>query len=282
MQYKILKEKWHIDHPEGFRCRFITSDTETEVLHKHEYFEIFLTLSDNIVHKINGEIHVLPKGSLVFIRPTDIHLYTHETESYQFINLAFSTSMANSLFEFLGDSFPIKRFLSAPMPPSVVLSQHNVEKLTKSFSSLNYLNINDANKKILQCKMILFTVFLKYFTDCLNPSETSIPVWLEELVRKMKNREHFVLGIEHMTELSGKTYGHLSRMLKQYYQTTPTELINDFRLTYAANMLKYSNHAITDICFECGYNNPSYFFTRFKKKYHVSPTEFRNTSINVK
>ena len=36
MDYKILKKEYHLDDPEGFRCRFITSDTEREVLHAHD------------------------------------------------------------------------------------------------------------------------------------------------------------------------------------------------------------------------------------------------------
>ena len=55
MTAKLLEEKWHIDFPEGFKCRFITSETENKVLHQHEYYEIFLTLSEYITHHINNK-----------------------------------------------------------------------------------------------------------------------------------------------------------------------------------------------------------------------------------
>ena len=51
---KRLKAEYHIDFPEGYRCRFINSITERNVLHSHEYYEIFLTLTDDIEHQVNG------------------------------------------------------------------------------------------------------------------------------------------------------------------------------------------------------------------------------------
>ena len=90
---KLLKSEYHLDWPEGFRCRFITSDTEKEVLHTHEYYEIFLTLTDRTKHSVNGSVEFLRRGTLVFIRPSDVHSYSHEQSSYSFINLSFSSEI---------------------------------------------------------------------------------------------------------------------------------------------------------------------------------------------
>lgn len=72
---KRLKAQHHIDFPEGYRCRFINSITERNVLHSHEYYEIFLTLTDDIAHEVNGVCENLKIGSLTFIRPNDVHIY---------------------------------------------------------------------------------------------------------------------------------------------------------------------------------------------------------------
>lgn len=64
--------------------------------------------------------------------------------------------------------------------------------------------------------------------------------------------------------------------MKKYYGVTVTEFINDLRLNYAANMLKNSNMSILDICYDCGFDNTSYFHRKFKEKYDVTPLKFRN------
>jgi len=57
---------------------------------------------------------------------------------------------------------------------------------------------------------------------------------------------------------------------------TVSEFINDLRLNYVANMLSNSNHTITEIIFESGFNNISWANELFKKKYGSSMRQFRN------
>lgn len=128
-KYKVLEAKWHIDFPEGFRCRFINSSTEKKVLHAHEYYEIFLTLTDDITHIINGKTENLKKGSLVFIRPNDVHLYKNDEKPYRFINFAFSKELAKALFDFLSEDLNIDEMLNCPMPPTIPLSNSECKKL---------------------------------------------------------------------------------------------------------------------------------------------------------
>lgn len=275
MDYKILKKEYHLDDPEGFRCRFITSDTEREVLHAHEFYEIFLTLTDNVKHTINGTTEMLKKGSLVFVRPDDIHYYSHDLEPYNFINLAFSTEIADALFSFLGDDFPFRQFIIAELSPTVLLSANECRSLKELLQKIISLTWNNSAKKSLFCKMILTTIFTEYFIHYKPCTGSEIPAWLSETCRLMHNKENFLGGIPTMVRLSGKTYEHLSRTLKQYYDKTVTKYINDIRLNYAANLITYTNLSITEIYLECGYNNPGWFFTCFKKKFGISPNQFR-------
>lgn len=278
MEYRILEKKWHINFPEGFKCRFITSDTENEVLHKHEYYEIFLTLSEDITHHINGKTEILKKGTLTFIRPDDIHVYTHANEPYTFINLAFSTELADSIFSCLGDNFPTKGFLTMEFPPSVILSEIDTLELKDLFHEINTTTFENSKQKSLYCKMILITIFVKYFSHYVSSSQSDCPPWLEDTCSLMNHKEYFSEGIDAMVRLSGKSYEHLSRSLKKYKNITLSDFVNTIRLNHAANLLVYSNLSITDIGLECGFNNVSYFVTCFKKKYGISPKSFRNNN----
>ncbi len=78
-----------------------------------------------------------------------------------------------------------------------------------------------------------------------------------------------------MVELSGKSREHLARSLKKYYGQSTTEFINDLRLNYAANMLLGSTMPIVDLCYECGFQNISWFYIVFRKKYGVTPRQYR-------
>ena len=74
---------------------------------------------------------------------------------------------------------------------------------------------------------------------------------------------------------------HLSRSecfrcFKQFTHKTPTEYINEYRLTHAVRMLTESSASISDISCACGFSSSSYFCKLFKKMYNVTPMQYRN------
>lgn len=156
--------KKHIDADTGFRYRYIQSETEYFRLHCHEYFEIFLTLQGDIAHIINGRCEQLREGSLVLIRPDDIHDYKYQSgDLYRFINLAFDRETAQSLFIFLGRQACEDALLSCAMPPVVRLSAGEKEKLLLLFQGINAVQRNDALQAKTQMRLLLAQVVAKYF-----------------------------------------------------------------------------------------------------------------------
>ena len=63
--------------------------------------------------------------------------------------------------------------------------------------------------------------------------------------------------------------------MKKYMGSTVSEYINALRLNYIANMLRDSNHAVTEIIYESGFNNISWASEQFKKKYGVTMSQYR-------
>lgn len=141
---------------------------------------------------------------------------------------------------------------------------------------MNCIPDKDTNEKRLQAKYILTVLFSKYFSGLKNnDTKKQIPLWLSHVYEQMQKPENFQSGIPAMVKLSNKSYEHLSRSMKKYYNVNITQYINSLRLNYAANMIKNTNYSLTDICFECGFNSTSYFSSCFKKNYGISPTEYR-------
>ncbi len=72
------------------------------------------------------------------------------------------------------------------------------------------------------------------------------------------------------------TDSHLSRLFKKNTGTNFSEYISDRKLEEAARLLVQDNKIkVADIADMLGYGNPTYFLSRFKAKYGVSPTAYR-------
>ena len=67
----------------------------------------------------------------------------------------------------------------------------------------------------------------------------------------------------------------LYRKLKTLSGMTPGEFIKHTRLKQAANLLAATNLNVTEIFYQTGFNNQSYFFREFKKQFNCSPSEYR-------
>ena len=56
---------------------------------------------------------------------------------------------------------------------------------------------------------------------------------------------------------------------------TISAYINQLRLKKSSEMLIFTDKSITEICFECGFRNLSYFLRNFKSKYKISPKQYQ-------
>ncbi len=67
----------------------------------------------------------------------------------------------------------------------------------------------------------------------------------------------------------------LYRKLKTLTNLTPGEFIKHIRLKKAAHMLASTHLTVSEIFYRTGFNNQSYFFREFKKRYQCAPNEYR-------
>lgn len=83
------------------------------------------------------------------------------------------------------------------------------------------------------------------------------------------------LRLSDLADLVGMTPVAFSRFFRQRTDRTLSEYIVDIRLGYAARMLVDSSKNISEICYECGFNNLSNFNRSFKTRKGLTPREFR-------
>ena len=68
----------------------------------------------------------------------------------------------------------------------------------------------------------------------------------------------------------------LARTIKKSTGQTFKDLVQQVRLEKAAQLLHSTDMSISDILYEVGYDNRSYFYRIFKERYHLTPSDYRN------
>jgi AraC-like DNA-binding protein len=98
---------------------------------------------------------------------------------------------------------------------------------------------------------------------------------LESILRFMheKFRESIMLG--EVSRSSGMSEASLTRFLKRRTGKTFIDTLNDIRISQAVCCLIDTSASITEICYNCGFNNVSNFNRIFKKRKGCTPTDYR-------
>tara|TARA_B100000767_G_C19758631_1_gene534141 strand:+ start:1779 stop:2648 length:870 start_codon:yes stop_codon:yes gene_type:complete len=95
--------------------------------------------------------------------------------------------------------------------------------------------------------------------------------------------EHFNqhISLDEIADLASMTVPAFCRFFKKSTGKTFTKLVNEYRVVHATKLLSESQSSITDICFECGFNNFSHFNKLFKEFTGKSASKYRSEMKNL-
>jgi DNA-binding response OmpR family regulator len=71
----------------------------------------------------------------------------------------------------------------------------------------------------------------------------------------------------------------LYRKIKSFTELSPVEFLTYIRMRHAANLLKTKQYTIKEVSYQCGFSDPRYFSTLFKKHFSTTPSEFSSLII---
>jgi AraC-like DNA-binding protein len=83
------------------------------------------------------------------------------------------------------------------------------------------------------------------------------------------------VGIEELARKTNLSVSSFKREFTKLYNDSPANYIKTKRLEKAAELLLVSDNRITDIAFDCGFNDLANFTKSFHDKYDVTPTNYR-------
>jgi AraC family transcriptional regulator, dual regulator of chb operon len=274
----------HIDIFEAGNSFFIAdtifSTTRRTGAHTHDFYEFFILRQGELIHFHNQEKYSMRPGEICFIHPNDHHSFqaTHEGVPSVITNVAFTMREYEKARNYLH----CPDFGILPAGERRVLPDNNsLSALLAGFENIFRLT-GSVNSSELH---LLFRALLVQALVILNKkpvqNHDTLPHWLATTCKSMDKQQNYIKGIPRFIELSGKTQEHLTRSLKKYLNTTPSEFINNIRLLEAAKQLRNTTKPVSEIVFETGFENPSYFNRLFKAKYGQSPGKYRLLNLSI-
>jgi YesN/AraC family two-component response regulator len=96
-------------------------------------------------------------------------------------------------------------------------------------------------------------------------------------------KDHFQeqITLEEVADLVSMTVPSLCRYFKKITKKTFTKFVNEYRLVHASKLLAEKPISITEICFESGFNNFSYFNKTFQEFTGKTASQYRKEHHSV-
>jgi two-component system response regulator YesN len=86
------------------------------------------------------------------------------------------------------------------------------------------------------------------------------------------------ISLEEVAKAAHLSASRLAHLFKEQIGMTIIDYLTDVRIKHAKRLLLATNKNCTEICFESGYNNQSYFIRIFKAAVGLTPLQFRQSN----
>lgn len=246
---------------------------EHATLHRHDFYEFYTVIRGEFVDECNGRKTPMQPRATHIARPQDAHrIYCADPASGGLMrNIAVSAAAFEARFAALcADDERARKKLADYF---ALKDETFADYLLKSENALLHYPARAARFILGN---LLDSVLIERFAM---PDDTAAPPWLKRLVRDMRIPDNFVLGLEHMVSLSGRSQEYLTRSMRRCYGTTPNEFIQNLRLNYAAELLRTTTDSILSVSLRSGFSTLSYFSYSFRRRFSVTPAKYRETKL---
>ncbi|UPK45159.1 helix-turn-helix domain-containing protein [Paenibacillus pabuli] len=275
------------DHEFPFFIQYGGHDEDME-LHRHvDFSELVIVLNGNATHIVNTEESFIKKGNVFVINGDTPHAYK-DPYDFQICNIMFRPEMLASTgpdlrksngFQALFVLEPFYRNLhSYPSKLALPIPSLEYVELLISVMIEEYKSKQQGYQTMLISRFTELVVYLSRHYDTQEKAiEGNNLMHLANAISYIEDHYLEPLTLEGIAGRSNVSVRHLNRIFRSYYQMTPISYLQKLRLEKACYLLKHGNLSITEISYECGFNDSNYFSRQFTKTYGMSPKMYRQS-----
>ena len=150
------------------------------------------------------------------------------------------------------------------------------EELQDVFSTIfEHQKVSELNDLVLESQLYrFFAILMKSLRvkDCMHRGNND---YIRAAIQFIRNQYYTPVKVSDIAACVGINRSYLYTLFIQETGMSPNAYLSSFRLTRAAEMLNITGDSIEQIASSCGYQDAVVFSKAFKKKYGISPRQFR-------
>lgn len=242
------------------------------------YYKILVMLKGQASIYIGKNVYYTKSGDCILFAPGSLyHAEISDDKGCQFaaINFAISSPVEEKEFKrILG----IKDIAIYPQ----IVSDNVTTSVVNIFENCFAESEGHYYQAILLLKRLVGTIFYLGHPVSTESSTTKSRSSEEELVlichRHIINNPSIAVTVEELCELCNVSQSYLYKCFSNVLGQSTKQFITDTKLDIAAKELLQTDKSVAQIAQDNGYSNGYQFSNAFKKKYSLTPTEYRKNN----
>ena len=240
--------------------------------HTHNFYEIVYIKSGEINHVINDVPQKLKFGHVIFLRPTDRHVYIRTDKECSHRDLIFENKFFEETCALLNPNF-LTNYLASKAPTPIMMTSQQLNSLEDRILKINQQLHDQHNKNTLIRIFLVELLSIFYENSILIKKQLSYPPIVNQILESISLNFR-----ERLNEILSKfeyDKAYLSRLFKSSLGITMSQYLVNVRLDYVASQLKLTDKTIFEISIDSGFYSVSHLNKIFKNKFGVTPSQFK-------
>lgn len=257
--------------------------------HKHNYIEMAYILQGEMIQKIKGKEIRLKKGEIIFLNQHITHEIKASSKEDIIINFIIKPEFFEYILNLIDKENIISKFLFSTIYGGSRKGEYicfyvgnikNVQNIIEQVIN-EIINMSTLGKsKIKFLVGLLLIELLNNSQSIVSYSEENYDIKLMMEILKYIDESYEEANLTKLCETLHQQDYKICKLIKKNTGLTFKELVQEKRIEKAIELLKRTDYAIEDIIRRVGYENDSYFYRIFKKKFGLSPKEYKKNIIN--
>lgn len=245
--------------------------------HWHTNIELIRILSGKLFVKLDDREYEGSRGDIFIVNSETVHGATPQDCVYECI--VFNPEIVPYIYE-NGES------VVANLASGVFRFDEKPSKNTSLYKYVNEifdtLKMDNAAPKYmalaLLCKLFASVIEEKAYSTYLPADKKSASVKkLKKILKYIRDSYGKNITLDDMAKETNMSPKYFCTFFKEMTNKTPFDYLISYRTEKAAHLLTNTDTPVTDIAFDCGFNDLSYFIKTFKKYFGCSPGVYRKS-----
>ncbi len=242
----------------------------------HYDTEILLGQKGKTLVTVDGKENVLEAGDIMFILPKESHSLTPKEIPAGYTAVVFN----NNLITFEKDHF-FQKLITEPLQNGKLMLKRKISIGEKGYAEIlkNVKNlclpVSENKEKIF---LSLFALFFSLYQNGYIKEEATknnVRAETEFCLEFLNKNYHRKINLEEIAQKVHLTKNYLCTVFSKDTGNTIFEVLNEIRIKNAKTQLEYTDLRISEIAYNCGFENIGFFIKKFKEAVGVTPAKFR-------